>query len=1171
MPKITFKPVIDETYKSEWAWEQREDGTWESKGCYHIDNAKGKIASNEFTITKDATLKFDWVVSSESASYDYVYYTITKLDNPKKTIGGTSTKIGGGSNSDKYENLVFKTKEEHLEKGKYKIEFVYQKDSSNHTGLDAGFVKNVVLEGAGESKQEGYYAVTTGENGQVTINLGEGLYKAIEVHADDRYDLPEDESKRTHYFGIGESKAATWDWATDITGEGWNYINSVTTKNDGGAIAVGTIAEYSASVVEGATDGADINNDNVVDITSSGNDDGVVIAYDENGKAIWSKVFGGNDDDELTKIIQTSDGGYVAVGYVTSSTVKYDGVTINALSRANNEGLARKDGVLLKLNKDGGYEWGLRIGTELDDEIQSVIETSEHNLAITGKSGKTKAFVASYSLTGEQQWKQEITASVNIEIPDLTEYSGGLMLAVNSNSNTNNIASVRSYSLSGTAGTTKSMGSYTKITSLDTAVDGTVVAGVNIGVDSSNREGKDAEYDARIYKIDNSLNYTSIYTLKGRSGEYVSDVKATSDGGILFGGWYYSNNTTGDGGLSFEGKTGTADGYVIKLDKDANVVYSSKMYGDGITQITSVAESRDKNLLSGGYFNSSTVTATNFVFEKNEDSETEENSTEKVIATRNKNFDAFVLSEGASGAEVAESTKLEIENKIKRFKVTTQVVKTNGVAGGTIDGQTGITVDGVEYTEDGIRYIETVDYGENSTKAVKITPEPGYVISSIKINNQEYIKLKEEGTDSKPTIDNTTSGNFTVGEDGTVTIPIFENMTEDKHIVVQFSNTISNVEVNHYFWKDGVATTDKIADSEFLTGKVGANYSTSPAVDADYEIITNADYYGKDNVPEGVEPNDYYIPKNHAGTYISGEKQVVNYYYKEKTYTLTVHHYIEGTEEKVPLKGATSGEVVEDELTEGLKKGEEYKTTKAPEDKIDYSIYELVTTPKNNEGTIAEDTIVIYYYKIKTQDIRITKVAEEDHEVTISDTRFSIYQYVGEETQSDELIDTENPNSNWQLIDTYETSNIGLLKLEDLDITKEYRLVETRATVGRLLPKGQWKIEFMTGNYDASDTSIITINGQPLKITAIGNPPALSLTEDGQLLLPNKEMYDLPSSGGWGVKGFYQYGAIIAIMGMLLFVVVRFKQIRISKIEIDRKSGTLRIKMKRPSNGKRKK
>lgn len=39
----------------------------------------------------------------------------------------------------------------------------------------------------------------------------------------------------------------------------------------------------------------------------------------------------------------------------------------------------------MKLDENGNYQWGLRIGGTYDDEIQSVIETSQGNYVITGK------------------------------------------------------------------------------------------------------------------------------------------------------------------------------------------------------------------------------------------------------------------------------------------------------------------------------------------------------------------------------------------------------------------------------------------------------------------------------------------------------------------------------------------------------------------------------------------------------------------------------------------------------------------------------------------------------------------------------------------------------------------------------------------------------------------
>lgn len=1135
-------PVPDITLSSTgtYQWTQRDDGTWESTGCYHVNSATSSLVSNEIYLQQPAILKFEWSVSSESASYDYVYYTITNLET-NKTIGGTSTKIGGTSYGTTYDTLKFNEVSVDLEAGSYIVEFTYRKDSSVNSGLDAAFVKNIRFEQIPVEKT-GYYAVTTDSNGQITANLPEGLYKAIEIYTDDRYVLPEKEADRTYYFGIGASQAKTFDWVTGLTGQGWNYVNSVAPLKNGGVIAVGSFSKYSADVVAGATDGIDVDNDGVVDKTSEGNNDGLIITYDTDGKVIWAKTFGGEDDDSLSKVIQTSDGGYVAVGYAESNSIKYDGNVITEISRTSTTELSQKDAILLKLDKNGNYQWGLRIGGTDDDEIQSVIETSQGNYAITGKYysspfnfydragteikgtmtnvGESDAFVASYSDTGTYQWSQTIGGKNNQDAPDLTEYSEGIAVASNSNVSSYLSSYISLYSLTGnilkSAFKTGKDESYVtnKITSLDTSIDGNIIAGVNY---------TEKQFDAGIYQITPKGISTRIYELTGTYDEYVSDVQVTSDGGILFGGWYYSKDTVGTDGTTFAEKSGeeACDGYVIKLNSKNEVEYSSRLYGDNYDGVTTVTETRNEALVSGGFFNSSTLSATNCEIERSEDDTTPKEQ----MLTRVGNSEAFIIAEISqlsAGAKVPEAQRLEVENKIKNFKITTEVKKNNNVFGGDIDGQTGVTIDDVEYTKDGIRYVEKVEYGKDSTQTIKITPDAKYVINSITINGKEYT-------------------NFTTADDGTVTLPIFEDVREDKYIIVQFSNTVSNIEVNHFLWtKDGGTTTTKVAETETSTGDVGTNYETLPDTDIEYVIITNADYYG-DNIPDGLNPDDYYIPDNYKGTYEEGTKQVINYYYKEKTYTLTLHHYIDGTNESVPLKGSTTGEKVADELTKDLKKGAEYTTSQASEDKIDYSIYELVGTPENATGTIQEDTEVTYYYKIKTADIRITKVAEENHEKTLADTQFNLYQFIGT-TATDNLIDTQNVSSDWKLVGTYASSNTGLLKLEELPIDKEYRLVEIKSAEGRMIPDGQWKIQFVTGTYDTSDTSIVTINGTLLKINAVGNPPAMIKTDDGKLLLPNKEYYNFPTSGGFGLKNYYQIGIVVLSIGVALGVLAGAKK-----------------------------
>lgn len=191
------------TFSSEgetYPWTQREDGTWESGGKA-INNAVSNMTSNEFTLKENGNITFDWSVSSESISYDYVYYTITNTKTGA-TIGGDSTKIGGTSNGTVYESLKFSTVSVDLEKGSYTIKFTYRKDGSANNGLDAGFVRNISVEGIDAQIP----VVTTNEKGEITEALKAGLYKAVEIETPEGYELPEDEKDRTYYFGIGTSK-----------------------------------------------------------------------------------------------------------------------------------------------------------------------------------------------------------------------------------------------------------------------------------------------------------------------------------------------------------------------------------------------------------------------------------------------------------------------------------------------------------------------------------------------------------------------------------------------------------------------------------------------------------------------------------------------------------------------------------------------------------------------------------------------------------------------------------------------------------------------------------------------------------------------------------------------------------------------------------------------------
>ena len=208
----------------------------------------------------------------------------------------------------------------------------------------------------------------TDKNGYLSVNLPGGLYKVIEIEAPEGYNLPESEEDRTHFVGIGQAKTGSTEfklqWANTINGTDSNQIISTYPTKDGGVIAAGYI-----------TGSVDLNGDNVTDVTSNGLQDALVVKYNSDGQIEWSKNVGGNNDDKFTKVIQTQDNGYIAVGSISSSGVNID-------ASLNSKGLS--DGIIVKYDELGNFKWYKIIGGTLEDTISSVYEDNNQNVIVTG-------------------------------------------------------------------------------------------------------------------------------------------------------------------------------------------------------------------------------------------------------------------------------------------------------------------------------------------------------------------------------------------------------------------------------------------------------------------------------------------------------------------------------------------------------------------------------------------------------------------------------------------------------------------------------------------------------------------------------------------------------------------------------------------------------------------
>lgn len=361
-------------------------------------------------------------------------------------------------------------------------------------------------------------------------------------------------------------------------------------------------------------------------------------------------------------------------------------------------------------------------------------------------------------------------------------------------------------------------------------------------------------------------------------------------------------------------------------------------------------------------------------------------------------------------ADIVESTELTIQNTIKKFKITTDVLEVNGVKGGTITG------------EDEEPY-ETVKIHEDNKNQITMTPDSGYTISNITINGKNIP--------------------YEVKEDGTYTIlpGYFEDMQEDKHIVVTYESL------------DRLLIINKVDENDNSKVLEGAKFKIDKDEELYGEFTTNEYGQIRISVPAGavlciteVEAPKGYILNSDKITYEmkSDGENTITITNKHKA-TLTVHHYLKQEDGTY-----TNLKVAEDEKQEG-NIGEKYVTSP----KIDLEGLELekidgeYIIPTNATGTYSENPIeVTYYYEVKPINLTINhyidgtdiKLADEKNEKFNSEILFNEDGSYKITTQGTYKIDTNYDYKN--LIKTYELVRIESSSVPTLDSNDTLKFTE---------------------------------------------------------------------------------------------------------------------------------
>jgi hypothetical protein len=173
----------------------------------------------------------------------------------------------------------------------------------------------------------------------------------------------------------------------------------------------------------------------------SGTDDFWAIRTDENGDTLWTKVYGGDNQDFASGGIQTSDGGFIITGSTNSFGAGGDDVYVvktdsngielwsktygtdemdygNDIQECDDGGYiiagavnGYQDGFLIRTDVNGDTLWTRIFGGPLTDEFFSVKQTDDGGFIIAGKNmsegaGDYDIWLMKTDANGQEEWSK---------------------------------------------------------------------------------------------------------------------------------------------------------------------------------------------------------------------------------------------------------------------------------------------------------------------------------------------------------------------------------------------------------------------------------------------------------------------------------------------------------------------------------------------------------------------------------------------------------------------------------------------------------------------------------------------------------------------------------------------------------------------------------------------
>lgn len=334
-------------------------------------------------------------------------------------------------------------------------------------------------------------------------------------------------------------------WIKTFGGSEEDVAIAVIEANDGTYMVLGTTS---------STDG------DITDKTTVENDFWL-LKIDGDGNTLWSKTYGGSDDDVAQSVIQTTDGGYAIIGYSKSS----DG------DASNNEGF--HDNWIVKLDADGNIQWENSFGFAGHDHAYDVLQTTDGGyflsgfMDVTASGGEGNSGKAAKTLHGVGEfWAVKTDASGALQ---WSRYFGG------SNND-------RSYSV------------------VQANDGGFVLTGFSESNDFNITDSK-GSYDFWVIKVTATGELAWEQSFGGSGIEESYSIALTEDNNYIIAGQTYSTDK------DVTEQYGNADFWVIKIDDDGQLLWDKNYGGTDFDSARSITPTHDGGFVMAGNTKSTTI------------------------------------------------------------------------------------------------------------------------------------------------------------------------------------------------------------------------------------------------------------------------------------------------------------------------------------------------------------------------------------------------------------------------------------------------------------------------------------------------------------------------------------------------------------------------------------